>query len=354
MGFRALLVLLAITSSAGAQRATLTFRGCADLPENVVRGLSGITRAGGDVYWGAMDNSDRLVRLDIALTDDGSIRSATVTGELRLPRKGDFEGIAYCAARGSVFVSDESPGISEFALADGRELRKIDIPSVFRQIVANQGFESLTLSPDGKTLWTANERALSIDGNSQLQADPILSTTRVRLQKFDIAGAAAKPSGQFIYQTSGVHDWGGQIGLCDLAALPDGRLLALERSAAMNFRQVASIRTRIFLIDPSRATDISGQEFAAGIKDDRTSGQVDKLPLFDGFVCEEHGQNLEGLCLGPALGPDRWAVLAVVDNTDGILHISHSRVVSFELNLNAPATHPSTQTSTRPATGKVR
>src|SRR5205823_14545431 len=131
----------------------------------------------------------------------------------------------------------------------------------------------------GKTLWTANERALTIDGNLGMMADPILSTTRVRLQKFDVAGDTIKPSAQFIYQTSGVHDWGGQIGLCDVVALPDGRLLALERSGAMNFQQVASIRTRIFLIDTKDATDISGPAFEAGIKDDRTSRQVDKFPL---------------------------------------------------------------------------
>src|SRR3954464_11705916 len=36
---------------------------CVDLPENVVRGLSGITRVGdSNIYWGAMDNSDRLVK----------------------------------------------------------------------------------------------------------------------------------------------------------------------------------------------------------------------------------------------------------------------------------------------------
>src|SRR4051812_12453531 len=46
----------------------LQIRGCADLPENVVRGLSGITRIGdSSIYWGAMDNSDRLVKLQIDL-----------------------------------------------------------------------------------------------------------------------------------------------------------------------------------------------------------------------------------------------------------------------------------------------
>jgi hypothetical protein len=330
-----------------ARGATLEFHGCADLPENVVRGLSGITRVGeSDSYWGAMDSSDRLVKLQIDLADDGSIRSAKVVGELRLPAKKDYEGIAYRATRNSVFVSDESPaGITEFSLPDGREIRRVDIPAVFKDVFRNQGFESLTLSPDGKTLWTANERALTIDGNSKLAADPILSTTRVRLQRFDVDGDKITPSAQFLYHTSGVHDWGGQIGLCDLGALPDGRLLALERSAAMNFKQVGSIRTRIFLIDVSHATDISGDKFAAGVKDDQAAVAVTpvaKTLLCDDFVCEKRGQNLEGLCLGPALGKNRWAILGVVDNTDGVLRISHSRVASFELDLSPPTTRPAT------------
>ena len=44
-----------------------------------------------------------------------------------------------------------------------------------------------------------------------------------------------------------------------------------------------------------------------------------------------------------------WSVLGVVDNTDGILHISRTRVVAFELDLNAPAP----QSASRPATGNV-
>src|SRR5439155_7203084 len=108
----ALLVMLVVPALVAAQepRATLTFRGCADVPEKWVQGLSGITRVGeSDVYWGVLDNSDLLVRLKIDVAADGSIRSAKVIGNLRLSQRKDNEGIAYFAARDSVFVSDESP-----------------------------------------------------------------------------------------------------------------------------------------------------------------------------------------------------------------------------------------------------
>src|SRR3712207_6894362 len=50
----------------------------------------------------------------------------------------------------------------------------------YTTLFRSQGFESLTLSPDGSSLWTANERALKIDGNSGAQAEVFGSATRVR------------------------------------------------------------------------------------------------------------------------------------------------------------------------------
>ena len=76
------------------------------------------------------------------------------------------------------------------------------------------------------------------------------------------------------------------------------------------------------------------------------SVKVRKTLLWDGFVCDADGENLEGLCVGPALGPDKWAVLAVVDDTDGGLNLSRPAVVSFVLDLNAPAPPTTTTRAT--------
>jgi hypothetical protein len=331
----------------------LTFRGCVDVNDPSIQGMSGVTYTGiDDTYWVVLDNSNRIVKFQIKLAADGSIQSCKITGEVKLIQQKDFEGIAFTTpARNSVFLADESPAIAEYRLSDGRPIRLVDVPGVFRHVVANQGFESLSLSPDGKTLWTANERALAIDGNLKVMAEPMFATTRCRLQRFSIDGESIKPSGQFLYRTSGVHDIGGQIGLCDLVALRDGRLLALERSAAKNLSDFYSIRTRIFLIDTSHATDITGPPFDAGLpKDDQTTRPVDKFLLYDGLLCDQDGENLEGLCLGPPLGPDQWAVIGVVDSTDGPMHVSRSRLVAFALNLKAPATQP---TTTKMTTGKA-
>jgi hypothetical protein len=160
------------------------------------------------------------------------------------------------------------------------------------------------------------------------------------LQRIELGGENATPREQFEYETSGVHDWGGTIGLCDLAALPDGRLLALERSAAQNFSGQVSIRSRIFLIDTSGATDISKPPYDKGLAAvEKPPTKVSKTLLWDGLACDADGENFEGLCLGPRLGvDDRWAVVGVVDNTDGGLGVSKPSIVSFELDLAAPPT----------------
>lgn len=336
---RAMVLLMLLAAPAGAQEATLVYRGCARLSDRRVIGLSGLTRAGdSDVYLGVMDSGPVLVKLSIKLKADGSIESAGSTAFLPImARLRDLEGIAFTnPKRDSVIVSDEtSPGLTEVSLSDGKLLQSLRVPALFKTFVPNKGFESCTMSPDGKSLWTANERALKIDGNPQTGVTPIMSQTRVRLLKYDVRGNTYTPAGQYEYDTSGVHDWAGQIGLCDLAALPDGRLLALERSAAENLSGVKSIRTRIFLVNaPARsgATDISKPPFDRGLIN-RSPVKVHKTMLYDGFVCSAHGENMEGLCLGPSLGKGRWSVLGVVDNTDGPMHLSKSSVVAFELEI---------------------
>lgn len=328
----------------GADAQRLTYRGFERLPLKAAPGLSGITYAGDGTYWGVLEWEAKLVRLRIATrADDGAIESVKIDRTIPLRKGSDYEGIAFTSARpDAVMVSTESPEVVEVSVQDGRALRAIPLPRVFEQIVGGQGLESLAYSADGNTLWTANERALKIDGNPRQPVTPFLSSTRVRLLRFARKGETFEPAGQFEYQTGGVHGAAGQIGLCDLATLPDGRLLALERSAAQGLSGKRSIRTRIYLADISNATDISQPPYDTGLVN-QSPVKVSKTLLFDGFVCDENGENLEGLCFGPALSPGRFAVLGVVDHTDGGVGVSTPAVVAFEMDLNAsPAAQPST------------
>ena len=289
-----------------------------------IRGLSGITYAGGSTFWAVMDNSDKLVRLEVSFRDDCSIRAVKVAGGITLSERHDYEGIA------GAYVSDEdTPAVRRLDVTSGRVTDTLPLPRAYKQIHRNQGLESLTISPDGKTLWTANERALLIDGNLKAPAEPFGATTPVRLQRFDLSVNPVRAAEQYVYRTSGVHQFGGQIGLCDLVALPDGKLLALERSAAEALGGKRSIRTRIFLVDVAGASDVSGGAFEDGLKE-KPITPVSKTLLYDGFVFDEDGENVEGLCLGPGVSPGRYIVVGVVDDGDGI-GVSKSRLIAFEL-----------------------
>lgn len=347
MRYAAFLLLITLLPAA-AHAQHLTYRGCERLPNEQAPGLSGITYAGDDTYWGVLEWEAKLLRLRIATGDNGSIESVKIDRELQMRKGSDFEGIAFTPSRpNTVMVSTEAPEVVEVSLKDGSRLDALRLPAPFQQIVRHQGLESLAYSADGQALWIANERALKIDGNPQQPVTPFLSATRVRLARYDRRGDTFEPAAQYEYQTGGVHGAAGQIGLCDLAALPDGRLLSLERSAAQGLSGKRSIRSRIYLIDAADATDVSQPPYIAGLVN-QSPGKVSKTLLYDGFVCDADGENFEGLCVGPELSPGRFAVLGVVDNTDGGVGVSAPAVVSFELDLTGSST---TQGSTtRPAT----
>lgn len=339
-----------------AQELSLNYMGTFNLPTSTtdqfgnpfdIKGLSGITWGGGSTFWAVMDNSNKLVQLDVSFNTAGAVSSAVVAGGLTLPLSRDFEGIAYTdSQRNSVFLSDETSsgmGLREFSLADGALLQTIAMPAVFANVRSNYGLESLTRQRGGQTMWTANEEALTVDG--------LLSSTTagsvVRLQQFDSAGNQLTAARQLAYGTEPVHRSTNddptnpgalsRSGLVDLVALPDGRLLALERSfvrADFIIPDAGSqYRNSIFLLDLAGATDVS--DFTAGLIGE-TYDPVGKALLWSathGVLSSNPIGNFEGLALGPQLGSGNHVLLGIVDwpgsgSTDVI---SANRLVAFEL-----------------------
>lgn len=306
-----------------------------------VTGLSGITRRAGNDYLAVMDNSRRVVKLHIELDDDGDITSAQLTGGVRLDDSRDFEGIAYTdAARNSVFLSEETtPAIHEYSLATGARLRTFTTPALFASRRSNRGFESVARHPlpvGSGVLWTANEEALSVDG-------PLASAsvgTTVRLLRYTFDQASATPTAQYAYLTQPWHGTaitGAMGGLSDLLILPDGRLLALERSFASS--PSGFFQTRIYEIDLAGASDVAAMPGLAGA----TYTPASKHLLFSGYFT-----NVEGLALGPPVAAGGRALLAIVDDGDPIsTNAVHAFVISGDLGPPGP---PGPRTNT-PAAG---
>lgn len=289
--------------------------------------MSGVTYvgpvAGAHRFIAAEETKGELIQFDLTLTAGGGIDSIANVAAIDVVPTSDFEGIAYTnPERNSVFLAAESGAhLREVSLATGAELQNGAVPTLFNNRRGNLGTESLTRSLDGTVMWTANEQALTIDGD---KSTPSAGTT-VRLLKLNVDGNATSAGPQYAYNVEPIHGAAfpdAQSGLSDLTLMPDGTLLALERSLGIS---TPLYLNRIYEISPAGATDVSVAPFNAGLIG-QTFTPVGKSLLWSGPIDASFGQNMEGLTLGPQLANGDWSLIGVVDNGDGS---SGNTIVAF-------------------------
>jgi 3-phytase len=200
----------------------LIFPGATSFQGTTVGGLSGLvydSRRG--VYYAVSDDrgdqqAPRFYTLQIDLSG-GALRELRVTGvttidaDARTPgvqpyerNASDLEDVALLPD-GQLLVSsgrDQAnvPWLRTFAL-DGTLTGELPIPAAFlpgpeRGVRPNLGFEGLTLTPDGSTLYVVNEDALAQDG-------PITTPdagSQVRILRYDRRGTTWVPGPQVVYR----------------------------------------------------------------------------------------------------------------------------------------------------------
>ena len=124
------------------------------------------------------------------------------------------------------------------------------------------------------------------------------------------SGGAVVGIFQGAYRVDPVHQFvrmfAGQplSGLSALAALGNGRLLALERSGAPG---LPPFNSRIYLVDAGAGVNISAVERDLA---SRREAILEKRLLW----ADSLGINLEGLCLGPTLADGNRSLVSVADN----------------------------------------
>jgi len=309
-----------------------------------VRQMSGVTYVGpvggAHRFVAAEQNKGELVQFDVTLNASGGITAIGNVTAIPIALLLDFEGVAFTnAARNSVFLSDEGgPGVREINLSTGMLAQPaIAIPAVFANRRGNRGFESLARTPDATVMWTANEQALTVDGD---ESTPFSGTT-VRLLKLNVAGIAVTAGPQYAYVVEPIHGTSTfqspQSGLSDLVAMPDGVVLALERSVVFG---TPLYLNRIFEINFAGATDVSIGGLANGLTGQSYS-PVAKQLLWSGAADGASGQNLEGLALGPRLANGSWVLIGVVDDgnsgSSDADPVSNNTVVAFTATANPSA-----------------
>ena len=337
-------------------------------------GVSGLTYDQfNGVYYALSDdrsllNDARFYTLDIDLSDgsldEGDVNIlefTTLLNEANEPFVNDGidpEGIAL-TSRGTLFISSEgnastllNPFVNEFSLA-GEQFNTLPVPSKFlptadqsRGIRNNQAFESLTITPDERYLYTAVENALWQDGTNSTLEDE----SAVRILQYDLK--TGEPGKEFLYFTDPIpndsNPPGGfaDNGLVELLALDNtGTFLSLERS----FASGVGNNLRLYEVRLQGATDISQFESLAIDPNNPNNGLFDvdavaqKRLLIDFDTLGISLDNSEALSFGPILPNGRQSLIIASDNN--FREDQFTQFAAFELDINSiPFVTPTLET----------
>lgn len=297
---------------------------------------SGITALGDNLYALVSDKepSDDFFVFRIEQNKlTGQVRHVTLEGfkgnkAAKVDAKGisirDCEGVAYFPHSKSVFISGEGDQrIIEYNLETGQPTgRELNVPEEFslKNIVPNYGFEALCYDSKHHLFWTTSESTLRSDGFAVSAAHPLQANV-LRLQSFNVQ---LQPAAQYAYRMDNrqTHNFGRTYvnGVTSLCALPNGRLLVLEREANITPAGLGSkVWCKIFVVDPSKGKAISpsvpltldGQQSVFLEKKLLAQWQTAVHPFKFDFA------NYEGMCLGQKLADGRQTLLLVCDSQGG-------------------------------------
>lgn len=283
-----------------------------DLPDDPrSRELSGIVwEAATSTLWAVQDESAHIV----PLVPDRELRTwrfgPAITLETNFPL--DLEGIALVPG-GFIVASEKGPRILELD-RQGKLRRDIPLPAHFAKARVNKSLESLSLSPDGRYLFTTTEESLTTDGARTTTA----MGTRVRVLRMNRDGGEAT---EHAYRTDPMPHETGDYGVADLAALSDDDVLVLERGWSRGWGNTARVYS-VSLVDPAASciasaeltpeTPVVEKRLVVDLATVSASGlpatrQKQAAPILDNF---------EGMAVGPVL-PDGRQTLVLVSDDNG-------------------------------------
>ena len=272
--------------------------------------FSGLSHAGGDLYWVVRDVKGEICEVKIPLDrTTGRALGCEVLRSFKIPGNVDLEAVAFDPLRSTPWISDENNSIvAEFIPSEGRIGRRVDLPQDLRGVQKRRGIEALEISPDGLTMWMCNENELPADDSAAPEPNEFVRLTRLTRRTAD---GIWHLSGQWAYRPAtpgGLSVRGGaRNGVVSLCVLPDGNLLVLEREKTAEKKK--PFRVRIYRVDFDGATDIRGWSSLA--YDDFTP--VRKRRLFDGAPGTA---SYEGICCGSVLDDGTQTILLVSDGND--------------------------------------
>lgn len=234
----------------------------------------------------------------------------------------DCEGVVYNRRSRRVYIGGEGDQrILAYNLEGQRTGEELVVPAQFKDAVGNQGLEALGFGGRGRRsrFWTTTETMLPSDGAAAGPNAPG-ATNLLRIQSF---GRDLQPAAQYAYKMDPgrASDFGPTyvFGVPEICALPDGRLLVLEREANIPKLYVgADVHCKIYAVRPRRnqridpAIPLSELEEGLFLEKELVAEWTTILS-----AASFNWANYEGMCLGEKLSGGKQSILLVSDSQGG-------------------------------------
>jgi len=223
-------------------------------------------------------------------------------------------------------AAGEQPEIRRFSKA-GDEIESLTVPGKFLIGTNNISFESLSLSPNGRSLFTSMERHLPSDGAT------VDFRSRVRIVHYEDQGGGFAVAREYFYLTEPGRT-AADLGVAEVLAVSEHSLLVLERG----FIATEGNTIRVFVVSLGDAQDVSDvASLASGAQ------PLEKQLVFDLADCPDadapiapgavqlHAlhENFEAMTFGPELTGNRQALVLVSDDNGSA--VQNTRIVALSI-----------------------
>ncbi len=317
------------SGDADASRAA-ELLGFTDLPRT--RATQGLSATWFDeatrTLWALQDTEPSILPIEVSADLTGFTPKEPIRLSGRTETAWDGEGLVVVNGDFLAVTNETTPTVERFDRSGARK-EAVTFPAHFAtQAGGNKGLESLALSPSGRFLFTANEGALTTDGE-------LSSSTRgttVRILRRDLAsGVDEERAYRTEPQGAGT---GGEMGVSDLAAISDTTVLVLERGYQAGYGNTV----RIFRVDLR-----GGQDVLATPALDATTPVLAKTLVLDlatlpaGAAKNPQQQpnplldNYEAMAIGPRLPDGRLVVFVTSDDNAQALQVSRILVLALPI-----------------------